>query len=963
MNEKSQATGKEDARVKKYKLLAIDDSADNLLSLRAVLGDLMPEVEFIAASDWESGLAIASQELPDAILLDIVMPGMDGYQICRMLKNNEKLKDVPVTFLTAWRTSPDVHKNAIEAGAEGFLTKPFDEGELTSQIKAMFRQRTASRAERLEKERLSEAVSKATAELRRELAERREAEARLQLSNERLMRSKETMAKLLETLRIENEARIESERHFRDLADNGMALVWTAGLDMMCDYFNKPWLEFTGRRLEQELGNAWVEGVHPDDVDECLRIYTGAFERREKFSMTYRLRRHDGVYRWIVDEGTPRYDHEGVFAGYIGHCLDITDELEAREVAKKSEEKFRLLVESAPVGIFIQVDKQFSFINSAALRMFGADSDSQIIGTPILDRFHPDYHELVSSRIEELNVRKHEVPYIQEMCLKVDGEPFFVDISAVPFNFNGKDGAMVFFNDISARKRAETLLEEERVKLLNMTNMLNTLLDTIPDGILLLDRDGSIEWANIATKALVGSGRQHSEGEKCHSYLFGNDKPCEACPLGGVFNKGDQVSTECALDNGSTWDIRIVPVSDGSGKYERALEIVRDITKQKKTEEQLRQAQKMESVGRLAGGVAHDFNNLITTIIGNCEMALMELKEGDPIRDYLEDIRKAGDNASGLTRQLLAFSRRQMLKPVVMDLNSVIRENRKMLTRLIRENISYEEKLADRLGPIEADMNQVEQVLMNLVINASDAMPDGGRLTLETYGADLASSQIAAKGEIEPGRYAVLAISDTGVGMNDYTMKHIFEPFFTTKEKGKGTGLGLSTVYGIVNQSKGYVTVYSEVGKGSIFKVYFRCVDKPLDQQEAKLAGSIKGTESILLVENDVDVRIIIAKQLRQFGYEVTEASDGMEALQLLAETGKTFELILTDVVMPRLGGRELAEEALRLKPGQKVLFMSGYTENSIVHNGVLDTGINFIGKPFTAEELGRKVRSVLEGK
>ena len=958
-----QATIKEDAPVKRYKLLAIDDSADNLLSLRAVLNDLMPDIEFITASDWESGLEVAAKQLPDAILLDIVMPGMDGYEVCRRLKGDERLRDVPVTFLTAWRTSPDVHKRAIEAGAEGFLTKPFDEGELVSQIKAMFRQSSASRSERLEKERLSEAVSKATAELRLELAERREAEARLKLSNERLMRSKETMAKLLETLRKENEARIESERHFRDLADNGMALVWTAGLDMKCDYFNQPWLAFTGRSMEQELGDAWVEGVHPDDVAECLRIYTGAFERREKFSMTYRLRRHDGAYRWIVDEGTPRYGTSGDFIGYIGHCLDITDELEARDIAKKSEEEFRLLVESAPVGIFIQVDRRFSFINPAALRMFGAKKEDQIIGSPILDRFHPDYHELVNSRIEELNVRKHEVPYIQEICLKVDGEPFPVEISAVPFNFDGKDGALVFFNDISARKRAEKLLEEERVKLLNMTNMLNTLLDTIPDGILLLDRKGNIEWANNATRAMVGDGRQLGEDEKCYSYLFGLERPCEECPLDGVFDNGDQVSVECALDNGSTWDIRIVPVSDGAGRYDRALEIARDITLQKKTEEQLRQAQKMESVGRLAGGVAHDFNNLITAIIGNCEMALMELKDGDPIRDYLEEIKKAGDNASGLTRQLLAFSRKQVLQPVVMSLNHIIMENRRMLTRLIRENISYEERLAAELGPIEADVNQVEQVLMNLVINASDAMPDGGKLTLETYAVDLASSQVAAKGEIEPGRYAVLAISDTGVGMSEETMKHIFEPFFTTKEKGKGTGLGLSTVYGIVSQSKGSITVYSEIGKGSTFKVYFRCVEKPVDKQAPKLTGPLTGNERILLVENDDDVRSIIAKQLRQFGYAVVEASDGADALQLFADAGEGYDLVLTDVIMPRLGGRQLAEEALKIKPSQKVLFMTGYTENSIVHNGVLEAGIHFIGKPFTAEELGRKVRIVLEGK
>ena len=234
-------------------------------------------------------------------------------------------------------------QKAIEAGAEGFLTKPFDEGELISQIKAMFKRSSAAKIERLEKERPSDAVSKAIAELRFELAERREAEERLKISNERLIRNKETMSRLLETLRKENEARIESERHFRDLADNGTALVWIAGLDKKCDYFYQPWLAFTGRSLEQELGDAWVEGVHPDDADECLEVYEGAFERREKFSMTYRLKRHGGVYRWIVDEGTPRHNTQGDFIGYIGHCLDITDELEAREIANKARKSSNCL--------------------------------------------------------------------------------------------------------------------------------------------------------------------------------------------------------------------------------------------------------------------------------------------------------------------------------------------------------------------------------------------------------------------------------------------------------------------------------------------------------------------------------------------------------------------------------------------------------------------------------------------
>jgi len=382
-----------------------------------------------------------------------------------------------------------------------------------------------------------------------------------------------------------------------------------------------------------------------------------------------------------------------------------------------------------------------------------------------------------------------------------------------------------------------------------------------------------------------------------------------------------------------------------------------------RSEEQLRQSQKMDAIGQLAGGVAHDFNNLLTAICGHSELTLKRLAPDDALRRPLEQIRKSGERAAALTRQLLAFSRKQILQPKIIDLNQIVVDMNKMLQRLIGEDIDLLMGLAADLGKVKADPNQIEQILLNLSINARDAMPMGGRLTIETSNVDLSEEFSHDHVSVRPGQYVMLAVSDNGCGMDAETQAHIFEPFFTTKEVGKGTGLGLATVYGIVKQSEGTIWLYSEVGRGAAFKIYLPCAEVTAKEVEVHADDheSSQGTETVLLVEDEEVVREMATEILLDAGYHVLEAKHGPEALILARRHSGEIHLMLTDVVMPQMSGRELAEQLTPFRPDMKVLYMSGYTDDAIVHHGVLDEGTAFIGKPFTPAALTRKVREVLD--
>ena len=400
------------------------------------------------------------------------------------------------------------------------------------------------------------------------------------------------------------------------------------------------------------------------------------------------------------------------------------------------------------------------------------------------------------------------------------------------------------------------------------------------------------------------------------------------------------------------------------------LVLATDVTERKRaqdalreTEEQLRQAQKLEAVGRLAGGVAHDFNNLLTVISGYSEMTLRGLEADSPLCHRVEEIRRAAARAASLTSQLLAFSRKQVLQPMALDLNAVVSEMEKMLRRLIGEDVHLVTVLDPTLSRVKADPGQIVQVLMNLAVNARDAMPQGGKLTVETRNVYLDETYARRHVAVTPGRHVMLAVSDTGVGMDAETQAHIFEPFFTTKEVGKGTGLGLSTVYGIVKQSGGNVWVYSEPGHGSTFKVYFPRVGEGAQEYRrgAEPEEVLRGEETVLLAEDEETVRKLAREVLELYGYRVLEAAGGGAALLICERHAGPIQLLVTDVVMPEMGGRELAARLAPLRPEMRVLYMSGYTDSAIAHQGVLEDRADFIQKPFTPEALARKVREVLD--
>ena len=509
------------------------------------------------------------------------------------------------------------------------------------------------------------------------------------------------------------------------------------------------------------------------------------------------------------------------------------------------------------------------------------------------------------------------------------------------------------------RKRMERQLRER-------DEYFRSLIEQAQDIIAVLDAAGAIRYASPSVSRLLGYAPEELIGRLLVEMVHPDDLE----PTLRVFAEG--------IATGSGGRLLELRFRHKDGSY-RILEAIgryllddplvqgvvinaRDVTERRSLERQLLQAQKMEAVGRLAGGVAHDFNNVLTAILGYAGLLLYGLPTLSPLRPDIDEIRKAADRAAGLTRQLLAFSRKQVLETRVLHLNALVADLDKLLRRLIGEDIDMVTKLDPTLGAVRADAAQLEQVVVNLAVNARDAMPQGGRLTLETRNAELDESYAREHVPVQPGRYVMLALSDSGIGMSAETMSHVFEPFFTTKEAGKGTGLGLSTVYGIVKQSSGYVWCYSELGQGTTFKVYLPRVDEPVERFPVRAtARPTHGSETVLLVEDEAALRTLTRRVLEKHGYTVLEAATADAASALARDHTGPIHLLLADVVLPGASGRTLADELLARRGDLKVLFMSGYTEDAIVHRGVLAPNTAFIHKPFSTEALAAKVREVLD--
>ena len=631
--------------------------------------------------------------------------------------------------------------------------------------------------------------------------------------------------------------------------------------------------------------------------------------------------------------------------------LERSRDKEAEKRLGESEERYRSLFGKASDGIFIMSpDGKIVEVNESFARMHGC-STGELLGmnintldTPETSRLFPErMRRILAGETLDIEVEHHHK----------DGHAFPMEVSANLVSIGGEPFIQCFNRDITERKLAEENLKRT-------IRLSQVLLDAFPCVALLLRPRTREIVASNAAAVKVGA----VPGARCYSTWGQREGSCPWCHAPAVWETG-KGQHQVIESGGTCWDAHWIPVSE-----DLYMHFAFDITdfkraeaEKEKLQAQLQQAMKMEAVGRLAGGVAHDFNNLLTVITGYSELLLQKIEKESPMREEVKEIQRAGERAASLTQQLLAFSRKQIIEPKVLQLDSLVAEMHKMLTRLIGEDIALQAITGRSLGSVKVDPGQFQQILMNLVVNARDAMPDGGKITIETGNVDLDEGYCALHPYVKPGRFVMLAVSDTGKGMSEEVKAQIFEPFFTTKERGSGTGLGLATTYGAVKQAGGSIEVYSEVGIGTAIKIYLPRVEgevvEPLkSDRRSHLPG---GTETVLLVEDEETLRTLCERILGDLGYRVLPARNGAEAIALAHASADRIDLLLTDVVMPGMNGSELATQLVLGYPELKVLFMSGYPDDAIGKHGVLDEGMSFIGKPYTPVALARKVREVLD--
>jgi PAS domain S-box-containing protein len=630
--------------------------------------------------------------------------------------------------------------------------------------------------------------------------------------------------------------------------------------------------------------------------------------------------------------------------------------------ARVSSEKYATLMEHAHDGILV-LDARGAVVeaNVRALALLGRDLEA--VRGQSLDAFvGPDQRDELRARIAELGT---EVQAAARELWFIDGvgRRACCDVTVSRSQIGDECLLLAVLHDVTERKRDQEALarNSERLRLALDAAQIGTWEWNVASGELL--------WSAAESLALGPSGG--AERWSLDAFLAlvdADDRGRVAATLRAMAGGAAPREVEFCLPQpdheGRRVQLKGRGVPDDGGGVTRVLGVVVDVTHQRRLEAQLQQAQKMEAVGQLAGGVAHDFNNLLTAIIGYSEMLLQDLPPDDAARADVQEVRNAAGRAELLTRQLLAFSRQQVLQPRVLDVNETVANIESLLRRLIPENIAFRTPHAPALHPVHADPGQLEQVLVNLAVNARDAMAGAGALTVATANVVVDAATAEQHPEVPPGDYVALTVSDTGSGIDPAIRGRIFEPFFTTKEPGRGTGLGLATVYGIVTQSGGHVTVESELGRGTTFRVYLPRVDRPVDRspQPAARAGASGGTETILLVEDDADLRTVVRRILHQAGYTVVEASDGAEALRQFERLPRAADLVLSDVVMPTLTGPELAHRLRALGSTVPVLLISGYTADAITHQDTLGRGVAFLEKPFTPAILSRRVREVLDG-
>jgi PAS domain S-box-containing protein len=687
-------------------------------------------------------------------------------------------------------------------------------------------------------------------------------------------------------------------------------------------------------------------------------------------NVEFSVMRKDGTRRWFFGGGTPiRRDDGTVLAGVLAF-RDVTENRMAVQQLRRLASEQKTILDTVSVGICLLRGDRIEWVNPAFESIFECRAD-EVCGQDTV-RFYANHADFERVSREGYQKLPQLLAFSTEVLLKRrSGATFWCHIAgrAVDRNPMG-DGSIWVIQDIDTLKRAEEALRASQARL-----------------------DAAQAQAHIGSWSFPVGQNDRGFWSKEMFRLFGLD-PSEPVPSVSDFfalvhpedrealtranqevsetrsARSVQYRTDPARGPERVFDVRMQAECDSTGGVVAISGTLQDVTERKRTEreqarlqDQLQQAMRLEALGRLAGGVAHDFNNLLTVIQGNTELAKLDIEPAHPINQCLDQVQAAAHSASDLTRQLLAFSRRQIVAPRVLNLNDVIGTLRKMLARLIGEDVTLETLLAPDLGAVKIDPGQFDQVIVNLAVNARDAMPKGGRLSIETANVDIDEAWCALHPGLKAGPFVMLAVTDTGYGMSKEVKERIFEPFFTSKPKGRGTGLGLATTFAVVAQAGGAIDVYSEVGHGSIFKIYIPRVEEPAERfaRVSATADLPRGNESVLLVEDDGSVRLLAKSFLQRQGYRVVDVPSGAEALAFAEQCNEVIHLLLTDVVMPAMNGRELAERVHRIHPETAALFASGYTEDTILRAGVMSDRFHFVSKPYSLQVIARKVREVLD--
>jgi PAS domain S-box-containing protein len=1034
-------------------VLIVDDNEQNLYMLQVLLQGQGYQVK--SARNGIEALDIARHQAPHLIITDILMPGMDGFSLCREWTADETLQYVPLVFYTATYTDPKDEAFALSLGAARFIVKPTEPDAFIEIIRQVLENHEAQRL--APRDRSSQA-----------------AEVYYQQYNQALIRKLEDKMVQLEeanrALELDISARKQTEDALRE-SEERFRLISTVSSDYMfssrlgadgklvLDWVAGAFEEITGYTLDEYVAHGgWRATLHPNDLAVDDRDLEKLHSNQPVITEVRTLTKGGDVV-WVRVYAHPIWDaaHQKL-VGIYGAAQNITERKRAEEALQRRASQLMLLNEIGRqvtalldldavlnqaaqliqecfgfhhVGLFTKVAGEDRLVMSARAgefaRLFPPDH-AVAMGQGMVGWVGLHGKTLLTNNVDAephyINPFPDRLPTRSELSVPIRiGEEIVgvLDMHSPQLNaFEPSDVATKetlagqiavainnarLYSQAAQRNRELTLLNRVIAATAAADQGIVPILETVCRELALafdVPQAGATLFDEDKTQAVVvaeylAPGRPSALGEiipvadnLASQHLLTQKAPLviddaqfdpRQAPIRDLMRRRGTVSllllplivdgevrgslgvdaVEQRAFNAQDVDLGRRVAEQVSGVLARA----RLEEQRRQLEEQFLQAQKLEAVGRLAGGIAHDFNNLLTVIHLSSRLLESNLHARDPLREYVQRIEDASQRATSLTRQLLAFSRREIVEPHLLSLNEVVSNLDKMLRRVIGEDIRLEISLTDGLWSVKIDPTQVDQVILNLAVNARDAMPMGGSLTIETANVVLDRAYTARHMGVEPGEYVMLAVSDTGVGMDDDVKDHLFEPFFTTKEKGKGTGLGLATVHGVVKQNNGHIWVYSEPGRGTTFKIYLPHVSKgaagapSLSRQT--VAPPARGSETLLLVEDEAGVRELARDILTAQGYQVLMARDGLQAIQVAEGHEGPIHLMIADVIMPSMGGRALADQLKVSRPEMRVLYTSGYTDNAIVHHGVLDKGIHFLSKPLELEALARKVRDVLD--